>query len=375
MIHPKIIIIGGGLAGLSAGLVLAKKGVRVRLIEKKDYPFHRVCGEYISNEVWPFLKSLDLDPEGWNVPQINQLEVSSVQGRILKQDLDLGGFGMSRYNLDKILSESFVEWGGELITQTKINQVDYIENEFYLKDSTGKTYQADYVIGAYGKRSNLDQVLNRSFFRNRSPFLGIKYHLNFDLPKNLIQLHNFQGGYAGISAIENQKYCFCYLSKTENLKKHKTIPEMESEVLKKNPYLKNIFENAEFLWDKPQVIQEISFEPKELVFDHILMCGDSAGLISPLCGNGMAIALHSGKILAECILEWSKKSENPENRIQLENDYKKRWKNLFHKRLWVGRQIQKLFGNNTLTDFTLGAFNSSPKLTRLLINSTHGNPF
>jgi flavin-dependent dehydrogenase len=271
MALPKIISIGGGLAGLSAGLVFAKNGIEVKLIEKKAYPFHRVCGEYISNEVWSFLESLGLFPNEWPVPFINRLEVTSVQGRILKQPLDLGGFGMSRYNLDQILSDAFIKMGGEIITETKINQVEYSDNQFYITDSLGKTYNADYVIGAYGKRSNLDQVLNRPFFRKRSPFLGVKYHLKFDLPKDLIQLHNFQGGYAGISAIENEKYCFCYLSQTENLKRHKTIPEMESMVLKKNPYIKNIFENGEFLWEKPLVIQEISFEPKELVFNHILI--------------------------------------------------------------------------------------------------------
>jgi hypothetical protein len=32
---------------------------------KKTYPFHRVCGEYISNEVLPFMESLDIDMIAW----------------------------------------------------------------------------------------------------------------------------------------------------------------------------------------------------------------------------------------------------------------------------------------------------------------------
>src|SRR5687768_2854247 len=48
-------IIGGGLAGLALSIQLARLGHAVVLLEKEAYPYHKVCGEYISNESWPFL--------------------------------------------------------------------------------------------------------------------------------------------------------------------------------------------------------------------------------------------------------------------------------------------------------------------------------
>jgi len=39
-------IVGGGLAGLSFSIQMAKIGYSVILFEKEKYPFHRVCGEY-----------------------------------------------------------------------------------------------------------------------------------------------------------------------------------------------------------------------------------------------------------------------------------------------------------------------------------------
>ena len=41
-------IAGGGLAGLSLGVALARRGVAVELHEALTYPRHRVCGEFIS---------------------------------------------------------------------------------------------------------------------------------------------------------------------------------------------------------------------------------------------------------------------------------------------------------------------------------------
>ena len=50
-----VVIVGGGLAGLTSALHLTQSGLGVTLIEKNPYPRHKVCGEYISNEVLPYL--------------------------------------------------------------------------------------------------------------------------------------------------------------------------------------------------------------------------------------------------------------------------------------------------------------------------------
>jgi len=375
MNKPHVFIIGGGLSGLISGIYLQRNGLRATLMERKQYPFHRVCGEYISKEVLPFLNSLDINPYSQSISEIENLEVSSTKGRIFKQKLDLGGFGISRSLFDSILASHFQEMGGTLIQDEKINSVKFQGAGFELLDSMNRSYEADMVIGAYGKRSNLDPTLNRSFFHEKSPFIGVKYHIQFPIPRNLIQLHNFKNGYAGISAIEDNLVCLCYLSHRSNLKEAGTIPLMEKNILQQNPFLQSIFNEAKFLWDKPLVINEISFSKKELVKDHILFAGDSAGLISPLCGNGMAMAIHSAKILGDHILEFGKKPMNMKNREHLEKKYEWEWNKFFKKRLWVGRQIQNLFGNDFLTDYALSFLNKSPKIAQLLIQSTHGNPF
>ena len=51
----EVLILGGGLAGLTSAIHLLKLGLQVTVIEKNNYPKHKVCGEYISNEVLPYL--------------------------------------------------------------------------------------------------------------------------------------------------------------------------------------------------------------------------------------------------------------------------------------------------------------------------------
>lgn len=367
-----VAIVGGGLAGLVSALALARAGRTVVLVEKKVYPFNRVCGEYVSNEVLPWLRSLGADPAALQPAAISRFMLSSPTGSTLHAALDLGGFGISRYTLDNYLYQLAQQQGVRFILQQSVQEVTFADDAFALQLSGGDTIKAKVVLGAYGKRANLDRQLNRSFFRARSPYIGVKYHLRYDLPRDLIALHNFRDGYAGISAIEDGRYCFCYLTTRQNLKKYGSIPHMEQAILCRNPHLRRIFEEAEFLYKQPEVINEISFATKTCIENHILMCGDAAGMITPLCGNGMAMAIHSGKIAAEQVLHYF---DNGHRRQQLEENYSRAWRLQFENRLRVGRTVQQLFGNTILSEMAVGTLKFLPPVVRLIMRQTHGQPF
>jgi menaquinone-9 beta-reductase len=368
----QIAIIGGGLAGLVSAISLARQGLAVTLLEKKSYPFHRVCGEYVSNEVLPFLRSIGADPAVLNPASISRFMLTSPKGNVLQTPLDLGGFGVSRYTLDQHLCQLAQDAGVQVRQHTTVQDVRFADNRFTLQLLGSGPLQADVVLGTYGKRSALDRQLNRSFFSQRSPYVGIKYHLRYDMPRDLIALHNFADGYAGISAIEDGRYCFCYLTTRDNLRRHGTIPAMEQAVLQQNPHLRRIFAEAEFLYEQPEVINEISFATKTCVENHMLLCGDAAGMITPLCGNGMAMAIHGGKLAAEQVLRYA---TGQCDRDGMENGYIQAWRRQFARRLQVGRTVQRLFGHPLLSEVAVGTLRHLPAGVRLIMRQTHGQPF
>jgi menaquinone-9 beta-reductase len=366
-----IAIIGGGLAGLVSANYMAEKGLSVTLIEKKSYPFHRVCGEYISNETIPFLKARGLFPEEFNPSKINRFQLTSVNGRSALLPLDLGGFGISRYSFDHFLYKKALEKGVNFLLNTEVESILFNNNSFSVHFGQTKL-SADLVIGSFGKRSKLDISMKRSFIQKRSPYAGVKYHIHTDQPTDLISLHNFKDGYCGLSQIEDNKFTLCYLTHRKNLKKYGSVKAMEEAVLCKNPFLKSIFQNSEFLYERPEVINEISFATKTPIENHVLMTGDAAGMITPLCGNGMAMAIHSAKIISELVISYS---EEKLTREQLEKEYSKKWNSLFANRLWAGRQIQRLFGDEWSSNLAVNLMRKSKPVADFIIKNTHGEPF
>lgn len=365
-----VLLIGGGLAGLTASLDLARRGHRVLVIEKKQYPFHRVCGEYVSNETRPYLQALGLDLPALGVADITRFQFTSPSGRVLETPLDLGGFGLSRYAFDFALYELAKAAGVEFWLGKTVEAVENTERRITTTDGT--TAQARVVLGSFGKRTKLDATLDRDFIKQRSPYVGVKYHIRTDFPNDLIALHNFRDGYCGISAIEAGRYCLCYLTTRENLRRHGSIPAMERAVLHRNPHLRRIFEESEFLYERPEVINEISFAPKRAVEQGVLMVGDAAGLITPLCGNGMAMAIHGAQLAADLTDEFLRGTLD---RPELERRYQRVWAAHFGRRLWVGRQVQRLFGDERLSEIALTAFRAAPPLLRRVMRATHGAPF
>jgi len=367
----EIIIIGGGLAGLCNAIHLSKAGKKVLLIEKNSYPKHKVCGEYISNEVLPYLQFLEVNPFDFGAVKIDDFQISTTNNKLLSAKLPLGGFGISRHQLDFILSEKAKE-NGVVILQDSVLNVGFNNDIFTVETKENNNFRSKIAIGAFGKRSLLDVKLQRDFIRKKSPYLGVKIHVKGDFPSDLVALHNFKGGYCGVSKVENNAINLCYITNYSAFKKHKNIDDFQKNIVFKNTFLKDIFKNTNPIWTKPLSISQISFETKNPVENHMIMCGDAAGMIHPLCGNGMSMAIQSAQIASKLVLNYIE--GNILTRKELENKYISRWKKQFKWRLKVGHFIAMLFRSDKIANVLLQILRRFPFLLPIIIKQTHGKP-
>ncbi len=371
MYLKQIVIIGGGLGGLITAIQLARANISCTVIEKNHYPFHRVCGEYVSNEALPFLKSIELLPN-LELPKINKFQLSSVNGKRATMQLDLGGFGISRYCFDDFLYRKAASLGVTFLLNTTAEDILFSNEKFSITTNKG-IIEADLAIGAFGKRSKLDLKLNRQFTKKKSPYVAVKYHIKTDFPADSIALHNFEGGYCGVNKVENGITNLCYLANRKYFRIHGNIADFENRVLFQNPLLKYIFSNSDFVFNKPLTTNEISFAAKTPVEKHTLMTGDAAGMIAPLCGNGMAMAIHSAKLLSDAIIEYHKGKFSSRN--SLESYYCHIWNQKFARRIQLGRYMQKLFGNHFMSSLSVNLALHCKPVAKALIKNSHGEPF
>ena len=364
-----VVIVGGGLAGLASGIHLSKKGISVMIIEKEQYPRHKVCGEYISSEILPYLKWLDADLSQFSNIRINKFGFTTVSGKSHVSKLPLGGIGISRYTLDNLLFTIATASGCTFVFDTVKNVT--FSNDTFTIDTTSDNYTAKTVLGAYGKRSGLDQALSRGFITKKSPWLAVKTHYKGNFPDDMVSLYNFPGGYCGVSKVEDGSINICYLADYKTFKRYKNIEDYQQNILGQNPELKALLNNSEIIFKKPLTISQISFKAKKTVENHILMIGDTAGLIHPLCGNGMAMAIHSAKIASELLIDFF---NNSISRQELEQKYTIEWRSNFNGRIKMGRILSRILQSDILTKCMFSSITLFPALLPYIINKTHGKP-
>ncbi len=366
-----VIIIGGGLAGLSSAIHLSKHDLSVLVIEKNSYPKHKVCGEYISNEVLPYLEYLGIDVFKLGAKKINKFELSTAKNKLIKSDLPLGGFGISRYCLDNALVEKAQNRNVKIL-QDSVVDIQFSNDEFSVETKNNSIYKSKIVIGAYGKRSNIDIKLDRKFIKKKSPYLAVKTHVKGNFPNDLVALHNFEGGYCGVSKVEDDNINLCYITNFEAFKKYRDIDEFQQKVIFGNKALKTIFKNSKPVFEEPLTISQISFETKNPIENHIIMCGDTAGMIHPLCGNGMSMAIRSSQMASKLIIDYLQ--GKIVSRQNLEKQYQQAWNKEFKNRLRVGHFVAALFSKDKLSEILILGLKQFPNLLPKIIKRTHGKP-
>ncbi|UWX56464.1 NAD(P)/FAD-dependent oxidoreductase [Maribacter litopenaei] len=369
MNEHQIIIVGGGLAGLTAAIALSRYEYDIAVFESTPYPHHKVCGEYLSNEILTYLNFLEIDLLAVGGKTISRFEISSSKGIKAECPLPMGGVGISRYALDYQLYQTAQRKNVTFYFEKVLN-IGF-DGHMFTVASRERKVTAPIAIGAYGKRSGLDKTLDRAFIQNKNNWLAIKSHYkNSNFPDDLVALHNFKGGYGGLSKTETGHVNFCYLVNYPIFKTCDGIEDFNEKVVSKNSYLKQFLKAAKPVFETPLSIGQISFEEKEPVVNHVLMCGDTAGLIHPLCGNGMAMAIHAGKLVSESVHGFFDKSSM--GRQNMEEAYRSAWNRHFKNRLRYGRYFQEILLNETLLHWGISTLGQSKSLLTNLIAKTHG---
>lgn len=367
------IIIGGGLSGLALAIDLKQRGHAVLVIEKGNYPRQKVCGEYVSLESQAYLFKLCPALKGLHLPLITNFKLTSTGAQKFYTKLDLGGFGISRYLLENLLYQEACAHGVDFILNEKVLKVvSQNKEQSYEVRTKSNHFEAKVVCNASGRRSNLESESEATAAKG-SNYVGVKYHVKLERDASQIEIHNFPGGYCGISNIEEGKSCLCYIVNAKQLAaSSRSILELERRVLFQNPHLRKIFTHADFLFEEPLTISGINFKAKRSSDPNTFYLGDSAGTIAPITGNGMSMGLRSAANLAKFLDSYYSGTITKQT---LQKNYAQFWDHEFSLRIKLSRYFQKLSEYPVLTRSSIALFNRFPALAQPLIRSTHGEVF
>lgn len=343
-------IIGGGPAGSSAAISLAKSGMSVAVIEKRSFPRDVLCGEFLSHEVISALRSFGIFDDFLLLKpnRITHFRFIPENGTDAKHPLGFEGYALKRSLLDQLLLKkarsegTIVVQPAEVVSMNRVKELNMYE--VLCKTSGGvETFIATHVIAAYGRQNIIDKSLQRPFASFRTGYSGIKYHV----PKSMlnvvaaqeIQIYSSHGIYCGVNCVNENEVTLCFLS-------DKGINQLDPkyalyELLEKNDAFKGLFvhDPVPALMKLPVYgTGNIFFGKRKTVENGIFMIGDAGRVIAPLAGDGIGMAIESGILVAKVLIASTKAHRS---QSEIETLYTKEWKRHFSQRITTALTLQK----------------------------------
>ncbi|MEZ5654904.1 MAG: FAD-dependent monooxygenase [Sphingobium sp.] len=297
-----VLILGGGLAGSASAYLLAKAGKGVRLIERENGAHHKVCGEFLSIEAHRHLVDLGVDVGRMGAAPIDLIQIAS--GRhIAEAQLPFAAFGFSRYQLDEALIERASDAGAVIERGVKIQSVE----SDHVRTSSGERVGNNLLLatGKHGVRR-----LTPACSKDDNPYVGFKMHYRLTRPARsridrAIRLILFDGGYAGLQPIEDGLANLCLVIRRDKLVNVGGNWASVHSMLASLDHCRDMLTDAEPMFTKPVTIANLAYgrTPDRHAPDPIFRLGDQAGMTASLTGDGMAVALRSAFIAAQCVKE------------------------------------------------------------------------
>ena len=301
------VVIGAGPAGATAARVLAQSGARVAIVEKAAFPRRKVCGEFISATTWPLLRELGI-AHHLPVDPARGIRRVGLYARDVVREAPMpraepGGWGMAvgRDILDAAILDAAVEAGA-----TRLQPCDAT----VLEPSDGgcriavgdRVIESDVVVAAPG---SWQRRAHRA-----SDLLGFKARFTAArLPRDLMPLVLFPGGYGGLVASDGETVSFSLCIRRDVLRRCRDrrpgAPAGEAvleHVMRSCRGVRDVLGRArlEAPWLAAGPIRPGIRHP---VRGRIFFAGNAAGEAHPLVAEGIGMAIQSGWLAARCIAD------------------------------------------------------------------------
>jgi len=309
-----VLIVGAGPAGSVAATVLARAGVRVRLVDRASFPRDKLCGDTVNAGTLAILSRLRLAaPVERHASRIDGMMVTggrgaSVEGRY---PADLYGLAISRRVLDELLLQEAIHAGAtfepgvsvQAATVTQAGGARLVSGVTASARGSVHTWPARVVIGADGRRSTLAFGLGLAAHPAAPRRWAIGAYLEDPRPAGSCgEMHIRSGRYIGVAPLPGGIANVCVVKPSgpgdPDLRDAEATLRRE---LNADPLLRDRYATARLI-RPPIVLGPVAVDAGDGYIDGLILAGDAAGFIDPMTGDGLRFAVRGGEMAAASAL-------------------------------------------------------------------------
>jgi len=294
-IHPDVLVVGAGPAGLASAIAAARQGFHVEVIDAMQPSIDKACGEGLMPDSIEALSALGFDRNA----DFRHFETHQFRGiRFLDDHASVQaifpgtpGLGIRRTVLHQLLLNRALNLGVRFHWQNSVQSITPTPTGT-LVHTNRQTLPTRYLIGADGHHSRIATWAGLTRSRLHSRRIALRQHYAITPWNNFVEVYWSNYGQAYVTPISSTEVCVAFIS-------NKKIPT-STEALAHFPALQRHLASAPAS-DRPRGAITLGRTLHRVATGNIALIGDASGSVDAITGEGLALCFRQAAALAQAL--------------------------------------------------------------------------
>ena len=282
-----VVILGGGPAGLAAGLALRARGADCLIVEPLAPGIDKSCGEGLMPEALSCLSRLGVTMDAEDGVPFRGIRFTDGQHHAQAAFPNQSGLGVRRTHLHRRMISRAEDAGLRMAWNTRAQLVDRSALEI-----DGQRVRFQWLIGADGQSSSVRKWAGLGALRSERVRFGFRRHYRVEPWSDAVEVHWGARGQVYVTPVAADCVCIAFVTRDHH------------------------FDRANYLADYPELEHRLRAAPqcsrerggatatrklRRVQVDSIALVGDASGSVDAVTGEGLAISFRQAIALADAI--------------------------------------------------------------------------